>query len=177
MNAIAREAGTSKETLYAYYPSKEALLRDALLSLFPSGSFAESGAASLVSVPDTINKLREMLVDHGVNLVRQLMLPEYLRLVRVIVAESGRMPELGELFGAAVPRPALAQTALLLEQAQSTGLIVSCDSELAARAFVGPLLTYVLLDGLLARDPRPPPRARVRALTTFFLAGLSRGGA
>jgi hypothetical protein len=47
---------------------------------------------------------------------------------------------------------------------------------MAARLFFGPLLTYTLLDGLLAADtPILPPSERLTVMVDLFMKALDNG--
>lgn len=175
-DGIAAEAGVSKQTLYAYYPSKEELLFDVLRDLIEDGGpqeegFAVARGASLGSrkeVGDALSSLAEGLVS-------ALMSPEYVALVRVVIAETPRLPRLGELFRSAVPERVLGGVADLLRRAQEDGVIGPVDADAASRMFVGPLLTYVLMDGLFVGDgpPRPPAPERVEEVVGLFMKAVA----
>lgn len=88
-----------------------------------------------------------------------MMDPDYVALVRVVIAETPRLPSLGRLFRSAVPERVLKNVSALLEAARDNGVVGAVDTDAASRAFVGPLLTYVLLDGLFVGDGPPCPPA------------------
>lgn len=54
-------------------------------------------------------------------------------------------------------------------------MIGAVDTDAASRAFVGPLLTYVLLDGLFVGDgpPRPPSSERIEAAVDLFMKSIA----
>lgn len=98
------------------------------------------------------------------------MQPAYLALLRTIVAESRSHPELAELFRSAAPPLASAAIVELLIAAREEGSVVVDDLDGAARLFVGPLLTFALLDGLFMADgdPRPPEPAQVERQVELY---------
>ncbi|HEX6195873.1 MAG TPA: TetR/AcrR family transcriptional regulator [Jiangellaceae bacterium] len=148
---IAAEAGASKETIYAYFGNKAGLLREALTSLVaaPGGSVVAEPARRIGSSAE----LREHLMSLAIGLVTDLTQPQYLALARIVVAETPRDPSLPELFRDAIAGRVLSGVANMMAAGQQAGMVdPDIDTSAAARAFVGPLLTYVLLDGLL----RPP---------------------
>lgn len=175
-DAIAAEAGASKQTLYVYYPSKEELLTDVLRYLIEDGP---RGGPPLtieeVSLPGSQDELRQALGSLARKLISGLMDPDYIALVRVIIAETRRLPHLGQLFRSAVPERVLNNVAQLLETARENGVIGAVDTDAASRAFVGPLLTYVLLDGLFVGDgpPRPPGPERIEAAVDLFMRSIA----
>lgn len=174
-DAIAKGAGVSKETLYRYFPSKEELLADVLRHLIAGvsrgGSAAGAGGASIGDRDD----LREALLDLAHRFVDDLMRPEYLALMRVIINETPRLPRLGDLFRATVPQNALEGVSTLLRRAQEKDLTRFADPEAAGRLFVGPLLTYVLLDGLLEGEgpPKKPSPERIEAVVDLYMQAIT----
>jgi AcrR family transcriptional regulator len=152
---IAAEAGVSKETIYSYFGNKAGLLREALVSLVaaPGGSEIAEPAAGVASSAE----LRAHLRSLAMKLVTDLTQPQYLALARIVVAETPRDPSLPELFREAIAGRVLSGVVSMVAAGQRAGLVeADVDAPTAARAFVGPLLTYVLLDGLL----RPPAEIR-----------------
>lgn len=162
---IAREAGLSKATLYARYPSKEDLLADVLREFV--GKLAELPLEVQEGQP------REQLLQLAETLLAALMNPDYLALMRVLIAEIPRQPALGDLFAQTIPLQVLQRIQGIL--AQSLPLEISAEnSYLAARGFVGPLLTFVLLDGLLSTSPKPPSRETLKHFVAQYLNGVGR---
>jgi AcrR family transcriptional regulator len=158
---IAAEAGVSKETIYSYFGNKAGLLREALTSLVaaPGGSVMAEPVERVASS----DGLQEHLRSLAIGLVTDLTQPQYLALARIVVAETPRDPSLPELFREAIAGRVLTGVASMVAAGQRAGLVdTDVDAPTAARAFVGPLLTYVLLDGLLrppAEIRRPTPEA------------------
>src|SRR5262249_22453919 len=98
-----------------------------------------------------------------------------LGLLRLLIAELPRFPQLSALFREAIPQQGGAFLKDLLTSACEHGIIETEDMALSLRLLVGPLLTYVLLSGLLAPDGRPqaPPSEQVAALVRLALVGLA----
>ena len=174
-DAVAAEAGVSKQTLYAYYPSKEELLADVLEHLIEDGPRGGSPLTAAGAPPGSRDELRRALDSLARGLISGLMAPDYVALVRVVIAETPRLPHLGRLFRSAVPERVLGDVSALLEAARENGVIGPVDTDAASRAFVGPLLTYVLLDGLFVGDcpPRPPGPERIEAAVDLFMKAVA----
>lgn len=171
---IAAAAGASKETLYSYFGDKAGLLRAALASLVAAPQVPD--AAPPVGEGMSAIRFERLLGQVARRLVADLMRPEYLGLARVVVAETPREPALADLFRDAVAGRALAGVAALLRAGQRHGLVErTVDVHAAARAFVGPLLTYVLLDGLLrpAGDIRSPAERAIARQVALFHRSIS----
>ncbi len=169
MDAVTAEAGVSKQTLYRYFPTKVALLGDILYG----------GLNTLVLQPpdltrlNTLAELRGSMVDFAVTVTHSLMKPEAVALVRLVLGEAFRVAELRKAFRDALPGQMLARTETVIRHAAAKGLIAAPDPALTARMFVGPLMTYVALDGFLNSEPSAPPtRAQLEAVIDAFLAGV-----
>ncbi|MBA2309967.1 MAG: TetR/AcrR family transcriptional regulator [Pseudonocardiales bacterium] len=166
---IAAAAGASKETLYSYFGDKAGLLRAALTSLVAA---PDQPAAAAPMTPETSpDEFEELLAGLAAGLVGDLMQPAYLALAGIVVAETPRDPSLADLFRAAVADRALGAAGAVLRAGKDQGLVdPQVDVGQAARAFVGPLLTYVLLDGLLrtADHIQQPAADAVRAQVAMF---------
>jgi TetR/AcrR family transcriptional repressor of mexJK operon len=173
-DAIASEAGVSKQTLYAYYPSKEDLLSDVLRHMVEEGAHGRLSEAMEGVSPCGRGELRGALREVARGLVSALMDASYVALVRIVIAETPRLPHLGYLFRSAVPERVLGAVGALLERAHREGVIGEVDPDLAARAFVGPLLTYVLMDALFVGDgpPRLPSSGRTDEAVDLFMRTL-----
>ena len=173
-DAIAATAGVSKQTLYAYYSSKEELLADVLRHLIH-----EDPQHRLPAVDggrfETADQVREAVALLARSMIANLMQPDYLALVRVVIAETPRLPRLGSLFRSVVPERVLANISAILESGRATGAIKAVDTDAAARMFAGALLTYVILDGLLVGDgpPRPPAAERIEAVVELFMKTIA----
>ncbi len=103
------------------------------------------------------------------------MQPDYLSLLRVVIAESTRFPHLGELFRKTVPEQAIAAISEVLKRLREKGLVAKIDDEAAARMLLGSLLTYAILDGVLSSDgnPHPPAPKRIAAITDLFVRAVT----
>lgn len=173
-DAIASEAGVSKQTLYVYYASKEELLVDVMRHLIHDNPQNRIPTVDEVSL-GTYEEVRRTLSLLARRLIADLMQPDYLALIRVVIAEIPRLPQLGPLFRSALPERVLATISAILESAQQGGVIEAADMEAASRMFVGALLTYAIYDGLLVADeqPQPPAPERIEAVVDMFMKAIS----
>jgi TetR/AcrR family transcriptional regulator, mexJK operon transcriptional repressor len=179
IEAILEEAGvSSRETLYRHYANKEQLFVDVLRSL----SLDQPDFAAMVAtlpVPHDLRRLRQALTTLAHTLLVTMSQPDYLALLRVLVAEAPRFPELGDLYFSAIPERGLVLILDLLHTAQARQLIREGDMEAAARSLLGGLLTYAIR-GLLtpAGAPQPPPAVdRVDSMVDLVLRAVARDDA
>src|SRR5690242_12609213 len=87
IDTILAEAGiSSKETLYRYYSSKEALFVDVLSHLtMEQPGFSEKLAA--LPTPLDLTSLRQALRQLSYEIISMMCQPGYLPLIRMIIAE------------------------------------------------------------------------------------------
>lgn len=171
MDAITAEAGVSKQTLYAYFPTKIELLAHTVYSGMSKLMVAPTAAETI----DSIEQLREWLIDFAERLVTNLMQPQTTALLRLVLGEAFHVPELRRTFREALPGQALGTVRRVLTIATERGLLKIGDFDLAARMFIGPVFTFIVLDGFLSVDPiQPPPRATLEHLTDVYLSVQER---
>jgi TetR/AcrR family transcriptional repressor of mexJK operon len=96
--------------------------------------------------------------------------------LRIIIAETARFPQLGTLFRATVPQRALTYFTALLDRAREQGIIGDLDFDAVTHALLGGLLTYALLDIVLAgEDAHPPSLERANAIVEVIMRSLTPG--
>ena len=175
MDAIAGEARVSKQTLYRYYQTKDALFVDILRQL-TVGSFLRDVPALSDEAPLTSrDNLEAALVAFVTSASAYLLAPTYVSLLRVLIAEAPRFPELAEQMRATLIAQGSAALSRLLTRAHHAGIISQPPSEEMLLLLVAPLLAYLLADGLIAghdQPPKPPPEA-LAALVHFFMAAVA----
>ncbi len=173
--AIRLTAGVSKETLYRYYATKEELFADVLRRLtlehLPKPLQLDETLAHGADRKQ-LQKILQMLAQEIIGLMMQ---PDYLALLRVVIAESVRFPHLGEVFRKTVPEQAIVRFAQFLKHLREKGLATKFDDEAAARMLLGSLLTYTLMDGVLSSDgkPHPPAPKRIAAIADLFVRAIT----
>jgi len=96
MQTIASRAGASKETLYRHFASKEALFAEVVGRRAAQISGPESALSS--KAPP-----RRVLFELGCGLLRLMTQGEVVPLLRLVIAESARTPELGAILYAKGP--------------------------------------------------------------------------
>ncbi|HXZ03452.1 MAG TPA: TetR/AcrR family transcriptional regulator [Ktedonobacteraceae bacterium] len=157
IDAILAEAGiSSKETLYRHYASKEALFVDVLSHLtMEQPGFSEGLAAMPLS--HDLPSLQENLTQLSREILSMMCQPGYLPLVRMIIAEASRFPQLGTLFFSTVTQRGIAIITNLLAEARKQHLIADLDFDVVAHTLLGGLLTYVLRSLVVAGEEAQLP--------------------
>jgi TetR/AcrR family transcriptional repressor of mexJK operon len=174
-DAIAAEAGVSKRTLYAYYPSKEDLFVDVLRKLTLENPQIRALESMEGMSPKDSKEFRRALLELAHKIVTTMMQPDYQALLRTTIADTHRFPQLGGLFRATVPERAMRAFAVFIERVRERGIVrKDVNGDTAARMFVGPLLTYAVLGGLLAEGPpRPPAPEKIEEIVDLYMKAIA----
>ncbi|HLY56330.1 MAG TPA: TetR/AcrR family transcriptional regulator [Stellaceae bacterium] len=146
MDAVARCAGVSKATLYAYFEGKDALF----IEMVRRGRRElTEPIRSIAATPDldAIESLRRA----GLHFLRSITHPDALTLIRVVIGEVQRFPELGGLIFSAGRSEILDIFAAALERCNATGALHVPDPDEAARQFLALIKSDLHLRCLL--DP------------------------
>jgi AcrR family transcriptional regulator len=164
MNDIARAAGVSKGTLYAYFNSK-----DELFEAIIRGEFAQ--AAERLCKFRRGGDARDMLRDFGVRLISRMSEPGTRSLARVVIAAE-KFPHIGRAFYEAGPLYGATRLAAELEDLQKSGALKVPDPERAAWQFVDLCQSYIykrLVFGVVDSISREDIEASVEAGVDVFL--------
>lgn len=142
IDKIVAAAGVSKATVYRHFPDKETLFtaliqqiacRKELFELQQLQSFEEEPTTFLKRYADGM--LDNVASD-----------PQILTFLRIIIGESGRFPELARAFVQNIEKPSLD---FLTHYFESHPKLQIPAPEVAARAFIGTLIHFVLLRDVL----------------------------
>ena len=131
MNDIARAAGVSKGTLYAYFDSKEQLF-EALIR-----EERESAGRAAVRFSARGRRPRRAVARIRTSFGRNdHARPDTVAQVRVVIAATAKFPQLGRAFYEAGPRYGVQKLAAQLDAFAKAGALEIADAELAARQFI-----------------------------------------
>ena len=175
MQMIAELAGASKETLYRHFESKELLFaevvdRKARLISEPVAAMAKGGRPEAV------------LTELGTNLLRAIVSGQASFLFRTVVAEAIRTPELGDLYYERGPGLTVARLTQYLADASEKGELRCDDPAVAARLYLGAVVSQFHLRRLVQSRWKMPTASEidrhVKAAVSMFLAefGARRKG-
>jgi hypothetical protein len=100
--------------------------------------------------------------------------PGYLPLVRMIISEAPRFPQLGTLFFSTVTQRGLAIITSLLQAAREQQIIAEIDFDAVTHTLLGGLLTYVLTSLVIGgEEARPPSFDRADAVVEVIMRALT----
>jgi AcrR family transcriptional regulator len=167
MQMIAERAGASKETLYRYFESKEVLFAEIV------GCKAQD-----ISGPETALNRTEapviVLTEFGTNLLTIVLAKQGSSLFRTVVSEALRNPELGDIFYERGPGLTTERLVSYIKAACKRGELNCADPLLAARLFLGAIISHYHLRRLVQfnwKSPKEPEiRRHVETAVAMFLS-------
>src|ERR1700730_16011594 len=173
IDAILAEAGiSSKENLSRHYANKEALFVDVLAHLtMEQPGFSERLAA--LPAPYNLPQLGQALTTLSREILSMMSQPGYLPLVRMIIAEAPRFPQLGTLFFSTITQRGLAIMTALLREAREQKIISDVDFDAVTHMLLGGLLTYVIMTLVLGEEAHPPALDRADAVVEVIMRALT----
>ena len=171
MDTIAREAGVSKATVYAYFAGKEELF-GAVIERECERYFARFSPGEL----DPLD-VRTSLTVLGRRFLELLLSSDGIALYRIILAEVTRFPGLGEVFWRAGPERQRVQIEAFLKSAIASGTLALTDARVAAEQFVALIRGDIQVRHLLRLDTDADQRgidAAVEGAVATFLRAFER---
>lgn len=138
---IAQRAGVSRATLFKQFPTKAALFEATVLAA------GRSPAPEPVDVP--LDDFYAGLVTLGRAYAELLTRPEMAALVRVVIAESRRFPELRERIFDFGTLPVLTALGRYLRDAHASGSAEIDDPEMTSAQFLGMIASSVFWPRLM----------------------------
>ena len=145
MARIAATAGVSKETLYAYFESKEKLF--AAIVQYTAEQHLQQVFTSEPLPPDPKEQLRMLAAK---SITPENLDPMRMNFYRLIVGESGRFPDLARFYVEHFEKPGLEVSANLL---QATPQLRSSDPQAVAWIISGTLSYYYqMMEMLQGKD-------------------------
>lgn len=184
---VLREAGGSRTTLYKHFGDKDGLFRAMMeeycarvLDGMADGE-APPGAASQTpggdgGTADEAADPEERLVRIALHISTTLIEPQTTAILRTLISEGGRVPDLVETFVRVGPERTRERMAACFRELAAAGRIRVADPEMAAQAFCG-MVAGNLLMGRLILPGRPVDAAAVdayvRASVRLFLRGAA----
>src|SRR5262245_2819620 len=146
IDAILVRSGGSKATLYAYFPTKEDLFRAVI-----DGVLVYSSHPTL----DTAREPRSMLAEFAVDRLHVIFSTRHREVLRLIIAERERFPELARLYYERGPQRGHRMLVDYLSALKRDDVLAIDDAEEAAEFFIGMLMHRWYKELLLLGAPTP----------------------
>ncbi len=141
MNRVAEEAGVIKQTIYSHFNDKESLFKAIIESLTLRHFHSEFGD----SVPFEVAP--EVAMRHAAKIFADRQRdPSYIALMRTVVGESSRFPELARLYTNTVIKPG---AAMLTAYFKAHPELKLKDPEAAARIYCGSIVNNIMTQEVL----------------------------
>lgn len=140
MDRVATTAGVSKQTIYSHFQDKEGLFTALIQRVTLDRVQHHLGCDQLSGEPSTLlRRLAEAFLH-------EMSSEEYLNLLRIILAESLRFPELAQLYSRTVIQKG---RQILSSYLQSHPELPIADPEAAAHIFMGTLVSFLISQEIL----------------------------
>ncbi|MEQ8383770.1 MAG: TetR/AcrR family transcriptional regulator [Coleofasciculus sp. A1-SPW-01] len=172
MDRIASAAGVSKPTLYNYFQDKQGLFVALIHQLTQNNSQL---ILNLPTEPDLQTPPEQVLRQMAMAVLDEFANnPALLTLMRLIIGESERFPELAQTHVREIIKPLMERLSLYLASQPQLNLP---DPVVAARIFTGSLVHYLIIQNVMhGSDILPLERDRmVNGLIQLLTAGEAEG--
>lgn len=144
MTRIASVAGVSKPTLYSYFQDKEGLFVALVEQVTQTN---RQMIFNLLSDPDLQDPPEQVLRQIATSVLENFAENQpLLTLMRLIIGESERFPELGQTFVQEIQKPLLEKLAGYLGSQSQLHLP---DAMVTARVFTGTLIHYLIIQHIM----------------------------
>lgn len=164
MDGIAAEAGVSKRTVYNHFAGKRELFEAVVTRLYAGLNDAERGGLPTDEPPEVV------LPRFAAEVLAHMRRPEITGLMRLIIAELPRFPELGLAFHTAGKGPAVAMLEHYLAAQHRMGRLAAPDPWLSAAQFLGAVKEGAYWPALLGLPVGEDERVITAAVRGFLAA-------
>jgi AcrR family transcriptional regulator len=147
---VASRAHASKATLYARYPSKEALFE----ALMAWGTRQGTDALDAIAADETLDPLTA-LHRFAAQLLALMLQPKKLALFRIAVAEGNRLSAVGRTYSAFTRDHGMERVRAIVARLLKQGLIEIDDRAEFGHSFIGLLQGELFMRALLGTTPSP----------------------
>lgn len=161
LGTIARDAGSSKKTIYRYVESKEAPFGAVVeRAIREAGSIDHLKDVSTVdgSSTDYEGELRDFLLAHA----RLTFSGRGIRTHSLVVAEAARFPELARIYEEVNRATVVGSLERWIKRRITAGVFTSSSAEHVGFTLLGSVFSYPLYRVMIGLDPAPDDETIVR---------------
>lgn len=142
MDRIAAEAGVSKQTIYSHFQDKEGLFRALIERVTIRRLQAEYQSESELFQGEPVVVLSKL----AKSILHRMEDPEYIAFIRLVIAESGRFPELAQLYSNTVVQYGYRNLSAYFQSHPELNIP---DPEATTRIFMGTIVAFMLSQEIL----------------------------
>lgn len=168
MDAIAEAAPVSKPTLYNHFSSKADLFFAVMTAR------ADNLFNTLQNEIKPNRPVEETFAKIGHSFLDVVLRPEAIRMYRLMIAESGQFPELGEIFYESGPRKICGLIATYLAKEHEAGRLHVPNPDLSANFFINMIKGNGHMQCVMGIKNKIPPKERAEIIdyaVSVFLNG------
>ncbi|MCW2238777.1 TetR/AcrR family transcriptional regulator [Azospirillum canadense] len=175
LSDIINTAGGSRATLYEQFGDKDGLFR----AMMEENSARILDGMAAIHADDTVPP-EVALTKFALYFVQVLSEPQTASILRILVSEGGRVPDIAEAFFRIGPETTVARLAHYLKSLADAGALRIDDPDVAAQAFLGMITGNIVVRRLIL--PHQPLAMAdvdhyVRQAIALFLSGTRVAGA
>lgn len=167
MDRIAAEAGASKRTVYNHFPSKEDLFRAVVEGMYGALHGTDGVLRPGQPAEEALAAFARAILAHTGN-------PRLRALIRLVIAENARFPEITKIYFQAGKEPAVGRLSEWLAGEAAAGRLSVANPTLAAQQFLGAIKEALFWPVLLGLAPLHTPDEVVSEAIAGFLARHGR---
>ena len=170
LDDVAKRGGIAKGTIYLYFKDKQGLFRAVVRSLIHPAldTLAPFVRAFSGSAEDL---LRELLSRHYAQVVRKKRARAILRL---LIAESGKFPQLSDIFHREIIEPGVTALRLVLEKGEASGEFRKTKTRVFPQIMIAPGVLAALWMLILGERYRLDLNAYMSAHMDFVFNALRK---
>ena len=164
---VADKAGVSKATIYLYFDSKEdlffALIRENVIPMVDQ---------TIAQAENFQGSVSDFLRGKARGLGRALAHTNHGAVLKLVISEARRFPEIANYFREAVPKRGIENLAIMIQRGIDEGEFRPCDAKAAAAAFIFPLLMNGIWMNSIGPNDIVDPDAVIEMHCENFIRGL-----
>lgn len=152
LDHIAKEAGTTKKTIYGYFENKKTLFLEVIEYVVGMPWVFQNPVKEIT----TGEELYLVLYSVAKGLNDLYSRPEYEQLIRTAISEVTHSPEINTILDRGITRRSLKLVITIMETASERGIVEIRNPEFRARSFISGMLVGFYSEGLLTPHPFVP---------------------
>lgn len=154
IDSILEVSGGSKATLYSYFPTKDDLFRAVIDDVLASASEPRL---------DTSADPRTSLIEFSVQRLELLFSARHHALLRLVIAERDRFPDIAQVFYQRAPLRSRGELAKYFAELERQGILDTGCAEEAAEFLISMMVHWWIMRGLLLGESPSAEAIRERA--------------